>query len=178
MWETSLSPLLYLWRKRRAKRSRGMYVKKCNRGFRTLRFKFRNDGRWKNQHRALSPSVVPSTRYLPTDLINVTRNIELCILHLKFLVADGVYSHFKTYNRAYAYRNSIVGHLIFLNPTFRIYIRITVELSARGCNFRAISKKRMIDGSARTFLVYFSLLHFQRYASTLRSARIIRGNWF
>lgn len=106
-WETGLSPLLCLWRKRRARRSRGMYVKKCNRGFRTLRFKFRNDGRWKNQRRALSPSVVPSTRYLPTDLINVTRNIELYILHLKLLMVH--IRNFKTYNHTSLIRLSAIS---------------------------------------------------------------------
>lgn len=179
-WETGLSPLLCLWRKRRARRSRGMYVKKCNRGFRTLRFKFRNDGRWKNQRRALSPSVVPSTRYLPTDLINVTRNIELYILHLKFLAADGAYSHFKTYNhtsRIYAYRNLIVSHLIFLKSRIsNLYQdRSRIEYAVWvGMQFQRDIKETY----DRSICSYFSLLHFERYASTLRSARIIRGNWF
>lgn len=115
-WETSLSPLLCLWRKRRAKEIARNVCEKVQSWIPHLAF--RVSKRRKNQRRALSPLVVPSTRYLPTDLINVTRNIELYILHLKFLVADGAYSHFKIYNhnRVYVYqRNLIVGNLIFWN---------------------------------------------------------------
>lgn len=159
-----------------------MYVKKCNRGFRTLRFKFRNDGRWKNQRRALSPSVVPSTRYLPTDLINVTRNIELYILHLKFLVADDAYSHFKTYNHTSRIRlsQSHCQSFDFLKSRIsNLYQdRSRIEYAVRvGMQFQR-DIKETYDRSICSYSSYFSLLHFTRYASTLRSARIIRGNWF
>lgn len=89
-------------RKRRTKRSRGVYAKKCNRGFPApcVSSFETTTVEWKNQRRALSPLVVPSTRYLPTDLINVTRNIELCIFAFKIPSRCRwcTYSHFKAYN--------------------------------------------------------------------------------